>query len=37
MIDRDSVRENVTNLALLGLNPGEDKSVKQDGEAFSAR
>jgi hypothetical protein len=37
MIHRDSVRENVPYLAVLGLNPGKDETVKQNREALTAR
>jgi len=36
MIDGDQVREDVANVAVLGLNSGKDKAVNQDGKALPA-
>jgi hypothetical protein len=36
-IDRDDVGIDVTYRAVCGLNPGEDKTIDEDGEAFPTR
>src|SRR5207248_1345597 len=37
MIHTNQIRVNIADLAVLGLDAGEDKAVDQDGEALSAR